>query len=71
MIIKHMADIKTFTEVVETTGISKNLLTHNLLYLKKKKPNDPERLIAGVDFVKTKGGRELYTPAGIEKLMRK
>lgn len=64
-----MSDLKTFDEVVKATGKSESFLAHNLTLLKKKKPSDPERLIAGVDFIKTKGGREKYTPDGVRKLV--
>jgi len=68
--IKKMSDLKTFDEVVEVSDTNKNVLIHNLTLLKKKNSNDPERLIAGVDFIKTKEGRKKYTPVGILKLTK-
>ena len=68
--VVNITDIKTFSEVVEMTGIDEILLEHNIGMLKRKRKDDPEKLIAGTDYIKTKLGNEKYTPVGIEKIIK-
>jgi len=68
--VVHINDIKTLNEVVEITGINEALLKNNITMMKKKRSGDPEKLIAGVDYIESKNKRELYTPVGIKKLTK-
>jgi len=66
--IKCMSEVKTLSEVSQMSKISESNLIHNINRRKRKKNDDPEKLIAGVDYLLTRYGVEKYTPSGIYKI---
>ena len=65
--IVNMTDFKTVAEVAKSTGMKESLLEHNISTMKRRKVDDPAKLIAGIDYIHTRGKVEKYTPHWCKK----